>query len=52
MTEINQRYVDIPAQDCIWKELLHHETHPAHPSASSKSLDKREVVFVIICISQ
>lgn len=34
--------MDIPAQDCIWKEFLHHETHLAHPSASLKSLDKKK----------
>lgn len=29
---------DTPAQDCIWRGLLHHETPPAHPSASLWSL--------------
>lgn len=33
-------FVNIPAQDYIWKALLHHETHPEHPSASLKSLYK------------
>lgn len=34
--------VDTPAQDCIWKGLLHHETPPAHPSASLRSLRKKK----------
>ena len=40
--------VDTPALDCIWKGLLHRETPRAHPSASLRSLSRKQKYGILL----